>query len=54
MARFENKKPNKDDHKNMKRAAQGVKNGVGVVAVVWGTVKVIKKYGSIVKDIILK
>ena len=55
---FQNKKLNKDDHKEVKQAADGVKKILGVLGTVLIAIPAIKKYGKeiprIAKDIIFR
>lgn len=44
--RFEGKKLNRDAHKKMKKAAGGLKKGLGFLSVVIVAVPTIKKYGK--------
>ena len=44
--RFKGKKLNKDTHKGMKKAAGGLKKGLGFLSVIVVAVPTIKKYGK--------
>ena len=56
--RFQAKKLNKDDHKNIDKAADGIKNGVGFASVLGAGLVFAKKYGkpiaTAVKNIIIR
>jgi hypothetical protein len=52
--RFVVNKPNKDDHKGVKKAADGVKQGVGIVGFLLTLGVGIKKYGPKLLSIITK
>ncbi|NCC87773.1 MAG: 50S ribosomal protein L17 [Clostridia bacterium] len=56
--RFQNKKLNKDDHKNINEVAGGIKKSGGLLSVVAVAVVGVKKYGkpvlNLAKTIILK
>ena len=49
MERFQNKKPNKEDHKKVNQAAKNVKKGAGVLGVALFAGKMVKDHG---KDVI--
>lgn len=49
--RFQTKKLNKDDHKDVKNTARAVRKGVGVVGAVALVTPVIKKHGKGVVDL---
>ena len=52
--RFVVKKPNTDDHKGVKKAADGVKQGVGIAGFLFTLGVGIKKYGPKLLSIITK
>lgn len=52
--RFVVNKPNKDDHKGVKKAADGVKQGVGIAGFLFTLGVGIKKYGPKLLSIITK
>lgn len=56
--RFQNKKLNKNDHKNIKKAAKRTKTALNIFTVMAVATPVIKKYGktglNLAKNIILK
>lgn len=52
--RFEVRKPNKDDHKGIKEAADGVKQGLGALGLVMALVPTVKKYGPKLLNLITK
>ena len=52
--RFEVRKPNKDDHKGIKEAANGVKQGLGALGLVMALVPTVKKYGPKLLNLIIK
>ena len=52
--RFVVKKPNKDDHRGVKKAADGVKQGIGIAGFLFTLGVGIKKYGPKLLSIITK
>lgn len=52
--RFAVKKPNRDDHEGIKKAADGVKQGIGIAGLMVTAWVGIKKYGPKLLNIITK
>ena len=52
--RFVVNKPNKDDHKGVKKVADGVKQGIGIAGFLFTLGVGIKKYGPKLLSIITK